>query len=60
MRWDELFADLEAHPPALVVDLSERTYFAIDRFPRFATWLRANYHRASDVLGVAIYERGAP
>jgi 4-amino-4-deoxy-L-arabinose transferase-like glycosyltransferase len=58
--WDELFADLEAHPPALVVDLSERTYFAIDRFPRFATWLRANYHRATDVLGVAIYERGAP
>ena len=58
--WDELFADLDAHPPAVVVDLSERTYFPIAAFPRFAAWLRANYHMATEVVGVPIYERGAP
>ncbi|MEY2464712.1 MAG: hypothetical protein QOH64_2850, partial [Acidimicrobiaceae bacterium] len=58
--WDELFADLAAHPPALVADISERTFFAIDRFPAFVSWLHANYHRTAVVQGVSLYERGAP
>ncbi|MEY2589997.1 MAG: hypothetical protein QOJ67_1981 [Acidimicrobiaceae bacterium] len=58
--WDELFADLAAHPPALVADISEGTFFAIDRFPAFASWLHANYHRTAVVQGVSLYERGAP
>jgi hypothetical protein len=58
--WEELFDDLAAHPPAIVIDMSARTFFTLERFPRLSTWLFANYRHVTDVLGARIYERVAP
>jgi hypothetical protein len=58
--WEELFDDLAAHPPAIVIDMSARTFFTLERFPRLSAWLFANYRYVTDVLGARIYERVAP
>ncbi|MEY2434675.1 MAG: hypothetical protein QOC92_4400 [Acidimicrobiaceae bacterium] len=53
--WDDFETDLAAHPPALIVDASVGTSFALDRFPRFGAYVEANYVRAQDVDGMVLY-----
>ena len=53
--WDEFTADLNLHPPALIVDASVGTSFSIDRFPEFASYVAANYVRVEEVDGVVLY-----
>jgi hypothetical protein len=53
--WDDFESDLASHPPAVIVDASVGTSFALDRFPRFAAYVSANYLRAQDVDGMVLY-----
>jgi len=60
--WDALFADLDAHPPKVVVDTSPSGYRGYDRlpvsaFPRLASWLQAGYERAEAAGRSTIYVR---
>jgi len=55
--WDDFESDLAANPPALIVDASVDTSFAVERFPEFASYLDANYTRVDDVDGVVLYRR---
>jgi len=55
--WDDFRADLAAHPPALIVDVSRGTSYSIGRFPAFDTYLHANYKPVADVDGVVLYSR---
>lgn len=63
--WDMMFADLERHPPAYVIDLSpgavrKAQYFAMSRYPRMAAWLDASYRLETVVDGLWLYRRRAP
>jgi hypothetical protein len=53
--WDDFKADLIAHPPALIVDASVGTSFAVNRFPEFASYLAAGYQRVETVDGFVLY-----
>jgi len=58
--WDDFDADLRAHPPALIFDLSpadirNAKYFPPEKFPRFGDYLSRDYHRIATVDGVAVY-----
>jgi hypothetical protein len=58
--WDDFDADLRAHPPALIFDLSpadirNAKYFPPAKFPRFGDYLRRGYERVATVDGVGVY-----
>jgi 4-amino-4-deoxy-L-arabinose transferase-like glycosyltransferase len=55
--WDDFRADLAAHPPALIVDASTDTAYALDRFPEFAEYVREHYERIGEVDGAVLYAR---
>jgi 4-amino-4-deoxy-L-arabinose transferase-like glycosyltransferase len=55
--WDDFQADLAAHPPELIVDVSRHTAYSVDRFPLFDAYLRANYEPVAEVDGVVLYKR---
>jgi len=55
--WDDFEADLVAHPPALIVDASIGTSFAIERFPEFASFVAADYVPVEEVDGAVLYVR---
>jgi 4-amino-4-deoxy-L-arabinose transferase-like glycosyltransferase len=55
--WDDFNTDLSLHPPALIVDASAGTSYAVDRFPEFAALLADSYTRVEDVDGVVLYVR---
>jgi hypothetical protein len=55
--WDDFEADLAAHPPALIVDASQGTVFAVGGFREFATYLNENYTPVESVDGVVLYVR---
>lgn len=59
---DELLADLEAAPPALIIDggagrLNRYDLHPISRYPRLASWAAARYRLDAIVHGVPIYAR---
>jgi hypothetical protein len=61
--WADFDADLRAHPPQLIFDLSPADirnagYFPPSKFPRFGDYLDRNYHRVATVDGVAVYAPG--
>jgi 4-amino-4-deoxy-L-arabinose transferase-like glycosyltransferase len=53
--WEDFQTDLAEHPPAVIVDASTGTSFAIDRFPEFAAYLHTGYTRAQEIDGVVLY-----
>jgi hypothetical protein len=58
--WDDFDADLRAHPPELIFDLSpadirNAKYFPPDKFPRFGNYLDRDYRQVATVDGVAVY-----
>jgi 4-amino-4-deoxy-L-arabinose transferase-like glycosyltransferase len=55
--WDDFEADLAAHPPALIVDASTGTAYALDRFPEFAAYVHEHYERIGEVDGAVFYAR---
>jgi len=57
--WDDFRADLAAHPPRLIMDVSLGTAYSIDRFPEFEAYLHANYEPVALVDGVILYQRRA-
>jgi hypothetical protein len=59
--WELFFADLERHPPAMVIDTSRPGYFAFykfppARYPRLQAYLEAHY-RSVEVAGFPVWER---
>lgn len=55
--WDDFSADLGAHPPALIIDASAGTPFAVDRFPAFAAYIDRDYVPLGQMDGVLFYTR---
>ena len=53
--WDDFQADLEAHPPAVIVDVSQHTAYAEQRFPTFSSYLHDHYRAAVMVDGALVY-----
>jgi hypothetical protein len=58
--WDDFDADLAAHPPVLIFELSaadvrNAAYSPPSRFPEFAAFLDREYRKIATVLGVAVY-----
>jgi hypothetical protein len=63
--WTELLEDLDAAPPAIIVDaaagrLANFDRHPISRYPALASRLEARYHFEATVRGVPIYRRTAP
>ncbi|HEY2437856.1 MAG TPA: glycosyltransferase family 39 protein [Solirubrobacteraceae bacterium] len=62
--WPLLRSDLEAHPPALIVDTSAAGWsdfarYPMANYPALAGYVAANYHQVATVDGVVIYARDA-
>jgi len=60
--WPLLQGDLEAHPPALIVDTASAGWSDFDKYPMrnypvLASFVAAHYHQVAVVGGVAIYAR---
>jgi len=60
--WSELQSDLEAHPPALIVDTaaagwSDFSAYPMADYPVLETLVTSSYHRVATVDGVVIYAR---
>ena len=60
--WEMFFADLERHPPALVVDTSparlrDYEHYPISLFPRLEAWLHASYVPVATVEGYVLHAR---
>jgi hypothetical protein len=58
--WADFDADLRAHPPELIFDLSpadirNAKYFPPAKFPRFGDYLDQNYEQVATVDGVPVY-----
>jgi 4-amino-4-deoxy-L-arabinose transferase-like glycosyltransferase len=58
--WADFEADLAAHPPALIFDLSPADvrnahYAPPSRFPRFGNYLADHYHRIATIDRVGVY-----
>ncbi|MGI8663017.1 MAG: ArnT family glycosyltransferase [Acidimicrobiales bacterium] len=53
--WDDLVADLASHPPALIVDVSQHTAYAEQRFATFSAYLHEHYRAAVVVDGALLY-----
>jgi 4-amino-4-deoxy-L-arabinose transferase-like glycosyltransferase len=57
--WDDLQADLAANPPALIVDESSGTPFALSKFPTMQRYILGGYHPIAIVDGAVLYARGS-
>jgi Dolichyl-phosphate-mannose-protein mannosyltransferase len=62
--WPLLRSDLEAHPPALIVDTaaagwSDFAKYPMANYPVLADYVSANYHRVATVDGVVMYAHNA-
>jgi hypothetical protein len=60
--WPLLTADLEAHPPSLIVDTaaagwSDFSKYPMSDYPAVADFVTAHYHRVATIDGVVIYAR---
>ena len=60
--WPLLRSDLDAHPPALIVDTaaagwSDFARYPMANYPALAGYVAANYHQLATVDGVVIYAR---
>ena len=58
--WDDFDADLRAHPPELIFNLSpadirNAKYFPPAKFPRFGNYLARDYRQVATVDGVPVY-----
>jgi hypothetical protein len=63
--WPELESDLEAHPPALIVDTasagwSDFTMYPMSNYPVLAGLVARSYHAVATVDGVVIYAPNSP
>jgi hypothetical protein len=63
--WPELQADLNAHPPALIVDTasagwSDFSMYPMRNYPVLADLVASRYHAVATVDGVVIYARNNP
>lgn len=63
--WPELQADLDAHPPALIVDTasagwSDFSMYPMSNYPVLAELVAARYHAVATVDGVVIYAPNSP
>jgi 4-amino-4-deoxy-L-arabinose transferase-like glycosyltransferase len=59
--WSTLKADLEAHPPAFIVDIEVRedSRYPMARFPYLAGLVAEHYQQVATVEGAVIYQRCA-
>lgn len=55
--WQQLWEDLAAHPPAVIVDESKGTPFPLERFPAMQRYVMSRYHAVSVVDGAVVYAR---
>jgi 4-amino-4-deoxy-L-arabinose transferase-like glycosyltransferase len=55
--WDALLADFEAHPPALIIDESQRTPFPLAKFPTMQHYVLSGYRPVAFVDGAVVYAR---
>jgi hypothetical protein len=58
--WDDFDADLRAHPPELIFNLSpadirNAKYFPPAKFPRFGNYLARDYRQVATVDGIPVY-----
>jgi hypothetical protein len=63
--WPELQADLNAHPPALIVDTaaagwSDFSMYPLANYPVLADLVASRYHMVATVDGVVIYAPNSP
>jgi hypothetical protein len=63
--WPELQADLNAHPPALIVDTaaagwSDFSMYPLADYPVLADLVALRYHEVATVAGVVIYAPNSP
>jgi hypothetical protein len=63
--WPELQSDLNAHPPAIIVDTatagwSDFSMYPMRDYPVLADLVASRYHVAATVDGVVIYARDSP
>lgn len=63
--WPELASDLNAHPPALIVDTaaagwSDFSMYPMNNYPVLADLVASHYHVAATVDGVVIYAPNGP
>lgn len=55
--WDDLFADLAARPPALIIDESPGTPYSLQHFPAMERYVRTGYRTIAAVDGAVVYAR---
>jgi hypothetical protein len=63
--WPELQADLNAHPPALIIDTaaagwSDFSMYPLENYPVLADLVATRYHVVATVAGVVIYAPNSP
>ena len=63
--WPELQADLNAHPPALIIDTaaagwSDFSMYPLENYPVLADLVATRYHVVATVAGVVIYAPKSP
>jgi hypothetical protein len=63
--WPELRSDLDAHPPALIVDTaaagwSDFSMYPMSNYPVVAALVASRYHEVATVDGVVIYAPNTP
>ena len=63
--WPELQSDLDAHPPALIVDTatagwSDFSMYPMSNYPVLANLVATSYHAVATVDGVVIYAPNSP
>jgi 4-amino-4-deoxy-L-arabinose transferase-like glycosyltransferase len=63
--WPELQADLNSHPPALIVDTaaagwSDFSMYPLENYPVLADLVASRYHVVATVAGVVIYAPNSP
>jgi hypothetical protein len=57
--WRDFDADVAAHPPALIVDDSDNSAFAVAKVPRMAALIEdGDYREVTRVDGAVIYRHG--
>jgi len=57
--WDDLQADLAAHPPELIIDESPGTPFPLSMFPTMQHYILEHYHPVAIIDGAVLYQRGS-
>lgn len=57
--WRQLWEDLAAHPPAVIVDESQGTPFPLERFPDLQRYVVSRYRVAAVIDGAVVYARSS-